>query len=107
MIRWSLKLMFHRKSTTVLVDMLIVTAMIILRLLMPILILTPLRGIKFMVYLMDLHVVMILFVMKLMLRQVLQCLLSHLLVYGWLRRTNSSAGLCIWWIRMDHGQWLH
>ena len=101
MTRWSLKLMFHRKSTTVLVDVLIVTAMIIIRLHMPILILTPLRGILSMVYLMDLHVVKILFVMKLLLRQVLHCLLSHLLVCRWLRRTNSSAGLCLQWIRMD------
>ena len=34
-------------------------------------------------------------------------LLSHLLICGWLRRTNSSAGKCLRWIRMDHGQWLH
>ena len=34
-------------------------------------------------------------------------LLSHLLVCGWLTRTNSSAGLCLRWIRMGHRQWLH
>src|SRR3954462_968190 len=99
---WFLNQMLHRKSIIVLVDMLIVTTIITLILLMLILTLTPLRGILSMVYLMDLLAVIILFVMKQLLRQVLHCLLSHLLVCGWLRRTNSSAGLCLRWIRMGH-----
>src|SRR4051812_28346946 len=107
MTRWFLNQMLHRKSTIVLVDMPIVTTTITLRLLMLILTLTPLRGILSMVYLMDLRVVIIMFVIKQLLRQVLCFLLSHLLVCGWLRRTNSSAWLCLRWIRMGHGQWLH
>src|SRR4051812_9890080 len=98
---------FHRRSIIVLVDMLIVTAMTILRLHMHILILTPLRGILSMVCLMVPLVAITMFVLKQLLHQVLHCLLSHLLVCGWLRRTNSSAGLCLRWIRMGHGQWLH
>ena len=79
---WSTKLMFHRRSTTALVDILIVTTMIILRLLMPIFILTPLRGILSMVFLMVPLVVITLFVMKQLLRQVLHCLLSQGYVSG-------------------------
>src|SRR3954465_8525705 len=56
-------------------------------------ILPPSRAILSMAYLLCLHAVIIMFILKLMLRQVLQCLLSHLLVCGWLRITNSSAGL--------------
>ena len=65
----------------------------------------PPRRIMFMVCLMaplvDIHLLAIFH----LLQQV--HLLSHLLVCGWLRRTNSSAWLCLRWIRLGHGQWLH
>src|SRR3954467_5866165 len=106
MIHWCPNQMFHRSNTIALVVICIVLMITIIRLHMLILILTIRRGLTFMVYLMVPLGNITLFVL-IFLQQVLPPLLSHLLVCGWLRRTNSSAGLCLRWIRMGHGQWLH
>src|SRR3954454_7890193 len=98
--------MFRRSNTIVLVAIRIVLIIIILRLHMLILILTIRRGLTFMVCLMVHRSNTLLFAL-ILLQPVLQHLLSHLLVCGWLRRTNSSAGLCLRWIRMGHGYWLY
>src|SRR4051812_3653366 len=102
MTHWCPNQMLHRSNTTVLVATLIVLMRIILRLHMLILILTIHRELTFMVYLM-VHRSNTLLSDLILLRPVLQHLRNHLLVCGWLRRTNSSAGLCLRWIRMDHG----
>src|ERR1041385_3676641 len=91
MIHWCLNQMFPRSNTIALVVIRIVLIIIILRLHMLILILTIRRGLTFMVYLMVHRSNIILFIL-ILLPEVLQPLLSHLLVCGWLRRTNSSAG---------------
>src|SRR3954468_21010830 len=67
--------------------------------------LTPRRRIMCMVYLMVLHAEIIPLEILTLHLPVHLLLLSHLLVCGWLRRTNSSAGLCLQWIRMvmDNG----
>src|SRR4051812_11216203 len=107
MILWCLNLIFPRKNIIVLTVLLIAIVVTMIRLLFPIVMLTPRRRIMCMVYLMVLHVENILLAILTLLLPVHQLLLSHLLVCGWLRRTNSSAGKCLRWIRMDHGQWLH
>src|SRR3954470_10749344 len=107
MILWCLKLIFLRKNIIVLIVLLIVIAITMIRLLFPIVMLTPRRRIMCMVYLM-VPLARIIPLAKLTLHLLVHLLLlSHLLVCGWLRRTNSSAGKCLRWIRMDHGQWLH
>src|ERR1041385_125427 len=102
MIHWCPNQMFRRSSTIALVVILIVLITTILRLHMLILILIIRRGLTFMVYLM-VHRSNTLLLDLILLQPVLQHLLSHLLLCGWLRRTNSSAGLCLRWIRMGHG----
>src|ERR1041385_9561228 len=102
MIHWCPNQMFRRSNTIALVVILIVLMIIILRLHMLILMLTIRRGLTFMLCLMVHRSNTLLFAL-ILLQPVLQHLLSHLLVCGWLRRTNSSAGLCLWWIRMGHG----
>src|ERR1044071_2991772 len=102
MIHWSPNHMFHRSDTIALGAIPIVLMTTILRLHMLILILTIHRGLTFMVCLMVHRSNIILFAL-ILLQPVLQPLLSHLLVCGWLRRTNSSIGLCLQWIRMGHG----
>src|SRR3954464_14931672 len=107
MIIWCLNLIFLKKNIIVLIAVLIVIVITMIRLLFPIVMLTPRRRIMCMVYLMVLHVeILPLAILTLHLPAHL-LLLNHLLVWGWLRRTNSSSGKCLRWIRMDHGQWLH
>src|ERR1041385_3324937 len=98
--------MFLKRNTIALVVILTVTVITMIRLHMLIHILTLRRGLTFMVYLIVPLGNITLFDL-ILLQQVLPPLLSHLLVCGWLRRTNSSPGLCLRWIRMGHGQWLH
>src|ERR1041385_9016556 len=102
MIHWCPNQIFLKRNTIALVVILIVLMITIIRLHMLIHILTIRRGLTFMVYLMVPLGNITLFVL-ILLQQVLPPLLSHLLVCGWLRRTNSSAGLCLRWIRMGHG----
>src|SRR4051812_17598918 len=102
MIHWCPNQMFRRSNTIALVVILIVLMITLLRLHMFILILNIRRGLTFMVYLM-VHLSNIILFVLILLQPMLQPLLSYLLVCGWLRRTNSFAGLCLWWIRMGHG----
>src|ERR1041385_8927185 len=102
MIHWCPNQMFRRSDTIALDAILIVLMITMLRLHMLILILTIHRGLTFMVCLMVHRSNTLLFAI-ILLQLVLQHLLSHLLVCGWLRRTNSSAGICLRWIRMDYG----
>src|ERR1041385_7027762 len=97
MIYWCPNQMFLNRNTIALVVILIVLMITTIRLHMLIHILTLCRGLKFMVYLMVPLGNITLFVL-ILLQQVLPPLLSHLLVCGWLKRTNSSAGLCLRWI---------
>ena len=97
--------MFLKRNTIVLIIMFIVIMITTIKWPMIITIITQLRRIMFMVYLMAPLVEIHLLAKIHMLRQV--HLLSHLLACEWLRRTNSSSGLCLRWIRMGHGQWLH
>src|SRR3954471_1541665 len=107
MILCCLKLIFLRKNIIVLIVLLIAIVITMIRLLFPIVMLTPRRIIMCMVYLM-VPLARLIPLAKLTLHlPVHLLLLSHLLVCGWLRGTNSSAGQCLRWIRMDHGQWLH
>src|ERR1043165_8957135 len=107
MILWCLNLIFLRKNIIVLIVLLIAIVITMIRLLFPIVMLTPRRRIMCMVYLM-VPLAKTIPLANLMLHLPVHLpLLSHLLVCGWLRRTNSSAGKCLRWIRMDHGQWLH
>src|ERR1041384_5647733 len=107
MILWCLNLIFLRKNIIVLIVLLITIVTTMIRLLFPIVILTPRRRIMCMVYLM-VPLAKTISLANLMLHlPVHLLLLSHLLVCGGLRRTNSSAGKCLRWIRMDHGQWLY
>src|SRR3954468_13308709 len=107
MILWFLNLIFLRKNITVLIVLLIVIMITMIKLLFPIIMLTPRRRIMCMVYLMVLHAEIIPLEILALHLPVHLLLLSHLLVCGWLKRTNSSAGLCLQWIRMGHGRWLH
>src|ERR1043165_8317782 len=107
MILWCLNLIFLRKNIIVLIILLIAIVITMIRLLFPIVTLTPRRRIMCMVYLMVLLIKTIPLANLMLHLPVHLPLLSHLLVCGWLRRTNSSAGKCLRWIRMDHGQWLH
>src|ERR1041385_1774545 len=100
---WCLLQMLPRRNSIVLIEMFIVIVTIIPKLLLLISTLTPRRGIIFMVCLMVQIDNIILFAIILQFHLALPCLLSHLLVCGGLRRTNSSAGLCLRWIRMGHG----
>src|ERR1041385_1939453 len=100
---WCLLQMFPRRNTIVSIEMFIVIIIITPKLLLPIITLTPRRGTTFMVCLMVLIDSVIMLDIILLPHLALPCLLSHLLVCGWLRRTNSSAGLCLRWIRMGHG----
>src|ERR1041385_1046654 len=102
MIHWCPNQMFRRSDTIALGAILIVLVITILKLHMLILILTIQTGLTFMVCLMVHRSNTLLFAL-ILLQPVLQHLLSHLPVCGWLRRTNSSAGLCLRWIRMDYG----
>src|SRR3954470_4362833 len=97
MILWCLNLIFLRRNTIVLIVMFIAIVITMIRLLIPIVILTPRRGIMCMVYLMVLHVEILLLAILMLLLPIHLLLLSHLLICGWLRRTNSSSGLCIRW----------
>src|SRR3954462_6753775 len=103
MILWFLNLIFLRKNIIGLIVLLIAIVITMIRLLFPIVILTPRRRIMCMVYLMVLHVEILPFAILMLHLQVHMLLLSHLLICGWLRRTNSSAGLCLRSIRMGHG----
>src|SRR3954469_760036 len=107
MILWCLNLIFLRKNIILLTVLLIAIVITMIRLLFPIVILTPRRRIMCMVYLMVLHVEIIPLAILTLHLPVRHLLLSHLLVCGWLRKTNSSVGQCLRRIRMDHGQWLH
>src|SRR3954465_8123821 len=107
MILWCLNLIFLRKNIIVLIALLIFIAITMIRLLFPIVMLTPRRRIMCMVYLMVLHVQILPLAILPLHLPVHLLLLSHLLVCGWLRRSNSSAGLCFRWIQMGHRQWLH
>src|SRR3954463_7802286 len=107
MILWCLNLIFLRKNIIVLIVLLIAIVITMIRLLFHIVMLTPRRRIMCMVYLMVLHVEIIPLAILMLHLPVHLLLLSHLHVCGWLRRTNSSAGKCLRWIRMDNGQWLH
>src|ERR1041385_3745063 len=95
---WCLLQMFLRRNTIGSIEMFIVIVTITPKLLLPINTLTPRRGIIFMVCLMVLIDNVIMFDIILLPHLALPCLLSHVLVCGWLRRTNSSAGLCLRWI---------
>src|SRR3954463_16274406 len=90
MILWCLNLIFLRKNIIVLIVLLIAIVITMIRLLFPIVILTPRRRFMCMVYLMVLHA-RIIPLAELTLHLPLHLpLLSHLIVCGWLRRTNSS-----------------
>src|ERR1041385_4874660 len=97
MIHWCPNQIFLKRNTIALVVILTVTVITMIRLHMLIHILTHRRGLTFMVYLMVPLGNITLFVL-ILLQQVLPPLLSHLLICGWLKRTNSSAGLCLRWI---------
>src|SRR3954462_11027770 len=101
MILWCLKLIFLRKNIIMLIILLIAIAITMIRLLFPIVMLTPRRRIMCMVYLMVLHVEILPLAILTLHLLVHLLLLGHLLVCEWLRRTNSSAVLCLRWIRMD------
>src|SRR4051812_23826172 len=94
---WFPNLMFLKRNTFVLIVVFIVTVITMIRLSMLTSILTPPRIITFMVCLMALLVEIILLAMFPLHQLAHLPLLSHLLVCGWLRGTNSSAGLCLWW----------
>ena len=96
-----------RRNTIKLIAMSITVVITMIKLLMLTNMLTPHRRIMSMVYLMDPLVEILMLVTFPLHLQVLLPLLNHLLVCGWLRRTNSSVGKCLRWIRMGHGQWLH
>src|SRR3954469_64910 len=105
MIRWCLNLIFLRKNIIVLIVLLIAIVITMTRLLFPIVMLTPRRRIMCIVYFMVLHVEIIPLTILTLHLPVHQLLLSHLLICGWLRRTNSSTGKCLGgseWI-MDSG----
>src|ERR1043165_6336170 len=89
MILWCVNLIFHRKDIIVLIVLLIAIVITMIRLLFTIVRLTPRRRIMCMVYLMVLHVEIIPLAKLMLHLRVHQLLLSHLLVCGWLRRTNS------------------
>src|SRR3954466_6450669 len=92
MILWCLKLIFPRKNIIVLIALLIVIAITMIRLLFPIVMIIPRQRIMCMVYLM-VPLARIIPLAKLTLHLLVHMfLLNHLLVCGWLRRTNSSAG---------------
>src|SRR4051812_46259420 len=106
MILWCLSLIFVRKNIIVLIVLLIAIVITMIRLLFPIVMLIPRRRIMCMVYLMVPRVEIIPLAILMLHLPIHQLLLGHLIVCGWLRRTNSYAGKCLRWIRMDHGQWL-
>src|SRR3954468_30019 len=83
MILWCLNPIFLRKNIAVLIVLLIVIVITMIRLLFPIVMLTPCRRIMCMVYLMVLHVEIILLAILTLHLPVHLPLLSHLLVCGW------------------------
>src|SRR4051812_31780786 len=105
MILWCPQRVFPRRNIIELIAMFFAIVITMIKLLMLTNMLNPHRGIMFMVYLMVPLIEILLPAILALHLLVHLLLLSHLLVCGWLRRTNSSAGICLWWIRMGHGQW--